>query len=38
MKNLLRITSGIVTQFPLGQAPIDEPQLVTTYKSKVQMQ
>lgn len=27
MKNLLRITSGIVTQFPLGQTPIDGPQL-----------
>jgi hypothetical protein len=29
MKNLLRITSGIVTQFPLGQAPIDGPPLAS---------
>lgn len=27
MKNLLRITSGIVTQSPLGEAPSDGPQL-----------
>ena len=26
MKNSLRIISGIVTQFPLGQTPIDGPQ------------